>query len=191
MAGKGFKDVYNLTGGIKAWQGTTAQGPVEMGMMFVKGDETVKEIVLLAYGMEYGLEAFYSTLALESGDPEVKEILTRLSRVEENHQKKLFELYLTLAPAPVDRKTFETKRVSEMMEGGFTTDEFLQQHRDTMNTVPEIVSIAMMLETQALDLYLRFSQKVKDEKSKNVLYQIGDEEKAHLEVLGRLLEKKI
>jgi len=162
-----------------------------MGMMFVKGDEKVKEIVLLAYGMEYGLEEFYSTLALESGDPEVTEILTRLSRVEENHQKKLFELYLTLGPDPVDRETFESKRVSEMMEGGFTTGEFLQQHRDTMNTVPEIVSIAMMLETQALDLYLRFSQKVKDEKSKNVLYEIGDEEKAHLEMLGRLLEKKI
>ena len=82
-----------------------------MGMMFVKGDETVKEIVLLAYGMEYGLEEFYSTLALESGDPEVTEILTRLSRVEENHQKKLFELYLTLDPDTVDRETFESKRV--------------------------------------------------------------------------------
>ena len=52
------------------------------------------------------------------------------------------------------------------MEGGFTTGDFLQQHRNTMKTVPEIVSIAMMLETQALDLYSRFSQKVKNEKSK-------------------------
>lgn len=162
-----------------------------MGMICVKGDETVKEIVLLAYGMEYGLEDFYSTLSRKSSDQEVTEILTRLSRIEVNHQKKLFELYLTLDPDPVDRKTFESQRVSEIMEGGFTTGEFMEQHRDAMNTVPEIVSIAMMLEAQALDLYLRCSQKVKDEKSKNVLYEIGDDEKAHLEMLGRFLEKKI
>ncbi len=162
-----------------------------MGMMVVTGGETLKEIALLAYGMEYGLEKFYSSLARESGDPEVTEVLTRLSSVEEEHQRKLFELYRDLDPDPVDRKTFESQRVSEMMEGGFTTDEFMEKHRGTMKTVPEIVSIAMMLEAQALDLYLRFSQKVKDETSKTVLYKIGDEEKVHLDMLGRLMEEKI
>lgn len=191
MSGEGFEEVYNLKGGIKAWQGLTAEGPAEMGMMVVKGDETVKEIALLAYGMEYGLEEFYATLAKDSRDPEVKELLIRLSRIEGHHKERLFELYLALDPVPVDRETFESQRVSEVMEGGFTTEEFLAQNKQDMGTIPEILGIAMMLEAQALDLYLRFSQKAKDEKSKSVLYEIGDEEKIHLEMLGRLLEKKI
>ncbi len=56
LAGKGFKEVYNLKGGIKAWQGHTAAGPAEMGMILLSGDETASDIIILAYGMEHGLE---------------------------------------------------------------------------------------------------------------------------------------
>jgi rubrerythrin len=59
-----------------------------------------------------------------------------------------------------------------------------------MQTVPGVLNIAMMLETQAMDLYLRYSQKIEEERSKKVLYDIAEEEKAHLGSLGRLLEIK-
>jgi hypothetical protein len=52
LTGKGFKTVYNLKGGIKAWNGHSAAGPAEMGMMLLKGDERPAEIIILAYGME-------------------------------------------------------------------------------------------------------------------------------------------
>jgi len=41
-----------------------------------------------------------------------------------------------------------------------------------------------------LDLYLRFSQKTENEETKEVLFRLGDEEKAHLALLGRWLEDK-
>jgi len=59
-----------------------------------------------------------------------------------------------------------------------------------MDTVEGVLNIAMMLETQALDLYLRYSQKAENEESKTVLYDIAEEEKAHLATLGRLMEAK-
>jgi rubrerythrin len=43
----------------------------------------------------------------------------------------------------------------------------------------------MMIETQALDLYLRFAQKSVAEAVRAVLYRLADEEKAHLKALGR------
>jgi sulfur-carrier protein adenylyltransferase/sulfurtransferase len=76
------------------------------------------------------------------------------------------------------------------MEGGFTTPEFLEQNRPAMKTIPGVLDIAMMLETQALDLYMRYSQRIDDDNSKKVLYDIAEEEKAHLGSLGRLLEIK-
>ncbi|MBW2343382.1 MAG: sulfurtransferase, partial [Deltaproteobacteria bacterium] len=112
------------------------------------------------------------------------------AKIEENHKQRLFELYSTLDPTVTDREAFEGNIVSDMMEGGFTTEEFLEQNRDSMKTVPDVLSIAMMLETQALDLYMRYSEKAKDEKSKTVLYDIAEEEKAHLASLGRLMEEK-
>jgi len=65
-------------------------------------------------------------------------------------------------------KAFEGDIVSDVMEGGFTTEEFLEQNRASMKTVPDVLSIAMMLETQALDLYMRYSEKAKGRESKNI-----------------------
>ena len=76
------------------------------------------------------------------------------------------------------------------MESGFTTGEFLEQNKDSMKTVSDVLNLAMMLETQALDLYMRYTEKTKDEKSKAVLYEIAEEEKAHLSTLGSLVEKR-
>ncbi|MBW2608916.1 MAG: hypothetical protein JRC68_01040 [Deltaproteobacteria bacterium] len=59
-----------------------------------------------------------------------------------------------------------------------------------MNSAPGVLETAMGLETQALDLYMRYSQKATDEKSKGILLEIAEEEKAHLAALGRLMEEK-
>ena len=54
-----------------------------------------------------------------------------------------------------------------------------------------VLDLAMMLEAQALDLYLRFAGKSSDERTQKVLFSIADEEKAHLGSLGDLIDKKI
>ena len=57
-------------------------------------------------------------------------------------------------------------------------------------TEGDVINVAMMLETQAFDLYSRYSQRIEDEKGKAVLREIADEEKAHLSSLGRLMEAR-
>ena len=161
-----------------------------MGMSFLKGDEAPEEIIVLAYGMEKGLGRFYAIVSRQTDDKEVAGLLTILSDVEELHKKMLFNLYLSIDPSMSDNKTFESKIVSDVMEGGFTTEEFLEKNKPAMQTVPGVLNIAMMLETQAMDLYLRYSQKIEEDRSKKILYDIAEEEKAHLGSLGRLLEIK-
>jgi rubrerythrin len=189
LSGKGFKEIYNLKGGIVHWEGLEATGPADMGMPLVRGDETPQEIIALAYGMEKGLGELYRSMAEISEDSDVSKLLTRLADIEDRHKEKLFDLYIGLDPNTTDKEAFETTVVSGVMEGGFTTGEFLEENKDAMNTASGVLNISMMLETQALDLYLRYSQKAEEEKSKNVLYKIADEEKAHLKSLGRLMEE--
>ena len=188
LSGKGFKEVYNLKGGISAWEGLVAEGPEEAGMLYLKGDETASEIIILAYGMETGLESFYLKLAEILNEPEVVRILTKLAGIEDKHKKKLYTVYSTLNPDVGDIKAFEAGIQADVMEGGLTTDEFLTKNKSVMQTLEGVLSIAMMLEAQALDLYLRYSRVVKEEKSKAVLYTIAEEEKAHLAILGDLME---
>jgi sulfur-carrier protein adenylyltransferase/sulfurtransferase len=49
----------------------------------------------------------------------------------------------------------------------------------------------MMVETQALDLYLRFADRCSQAPTRDLLYGIAQEEKAHLASLGKLLEEKL
>jgi rubrerythrin len=136
------------------------------------------------------LALFYKNLAERIDDPEVIGVLTKLAKIEQKHKQRLFDLYLTLEPAITEKDAFESDIVSEVMEGGFTTEEFMEQNKDSLKTVTDVLNIAMMLESQAMDLYMRYSEKAKDEKSKTVLYDIAEEEKAHLKTLGRLMDER-
>jgi rubrerythrin len=190
LSGQGFKDVYNLSGGIHAWQGLTAAGPQEMGMAPLKGNETPAQIAVMAYGLEQGLADFYLQVAGTTEEEDVVGLLKNLAGIEKKHKEKVFNLYRTLDPAVTDKESFESQTVSPMMEGGFTTEEFLEHNREAMQTVEGVLNMAMMLETQGLDLYMRYAQKSEDEKSKHVLFEIAEDEKAHLDALGRLMEEK-
>lgn len=187
LAGRGFEEVYNLKGGFAAWQGLKAFGPVEMGMIYLRGNETPQEVIVLAYGMEQGLADFYSRVSAMTDDREAGEIIGKLVAIEEKHKDKLFALYQTLEPSTLDRKLFEEKIVSGVMEGGFTGEEFLEKNKPLLDTVENLLSLAMMLEAQALDLYTRYAQKAEDVQSRSVLHNIAEDEKGHLATLGGLM----
>ena len=188
LAGKGFDEVYNLKGGIRAWQGHRAAGPEDMGMSMLTGHETVEEIILLACSMEVGLKGFYTALAKTFDDRELEELLLRLAAVEENHKDRLVNLYLQLGSA-AGKEEMEARMDSGVMEGGFTTEEFIEKYRQSMETASDCLSVAMMLEAQALDLYMRYSRKAGHEKGRTVLYDVAEDEKNHLKALGALMDK--
>ena len=164
-------------------------GPAEVGMARLSGNETPEEIITLAYGMEEGLRQFYKIMAEREEAAEVAGLLTQLAGIEEKHKQWLFDLYVTLDDSVTDRDSFEAGIVSDAMEGGFTTEEFLEKNREAMVTVPDVINVAMMLETQALDLYLRYSQRTREMKGKEILFDMAEEEKAHLRSLGCLMDK--
>jgi len=188
LEGKGFNTVYNLAGGIKAWQGQTAAGPAEMGMALLRGDETSDEIIVLAYGLENGLAQFYAHLGGSADDPNLRDLFTRLTGIEEKHRDGLYDLHISRHPDGQDKATFEEDTVSTTMEGGFTTEEFLEENRAALGTAAGILNTAMALEAQGLDLYVRYAQESRDNDVKEILRHLADEEKAHLTSLGRLLE---
>jgi len=190
LSGWGFKEVYNLAGGIKAYEGHKATGPVELNLDLVKGDESPAQIITLAYGMEKALQLFYDTLKQESPDQALQDLFGKLAQVEVRHEQRLFEVYGRVASGGADLATFESAIVPQTLEGGFSAAEFLAANKSHLQTVPQVLDLAMMLETQALDLYLRFAGRCEQPQTKEVLYVLAGEEKAHLASLGRLLEEK-
>ena len=93
MAGQGFTKIYNLKGGIKAWEGEKAQGPVELHLDLVRGDETPAEMIKLAYGMEQGLGGFYREIKAGTQDKELSDLLETLASAEDKHKQYLLARY--------------------------------------------------------------------------------------------------
>jgi rhodanese-related sulfurtransferase/rubrerythrin len=190
LSGWGFKEIYNLAGGIKAFQGHKATGPTELNLDLVKGDESPAAIIILAYGMEKALQLFYETLKQQSPDPTLQDLFGKLARVEVRHEQRLFEVYGQVASDGQDLATFESSIVPKTLEGGFDAEEFLATNQAHLQTPVQVLDLAMMLETQALDLYLRFADRSSQPQTKDVLYALAGEEKAHLASLGSLMDEK-
>jgi len=78
LLNQGFEDVHNLQGGIQAWEQPTAFGPSELHLRFVRGDESPREVVAVAYEMEEGLRQFHQRMKDSTSDPGLAELLTHL-----------------------------------------------------------------------------------------------------------------
>ena len=72
------------------------------------------------------------------------------------------------------------------MGGGKTSDHVLAEYPEWIWRPREALGLAMSLETDSLDLYLRMARKTRDEETATVFYDLADEEKTHLKRLGDL-----
>jgi rubrerythrin len=181
--------VYNVKGGIKAWQGHTAAGPEEMGMVLLAGSESPEEILALSYGLEQSLQVFYANAADAVADAEIAALLRRLSGIEIRHKQRLYGLYATLVSTALTEEQFAAQVESQLMEGGFAVDDFMRRHRSELQSAQTVLNLAMTIEAQAMDLYLRFAERTKDDDGKKILLGLADEEKTHLHQLGELMSR--
>ena len=188
LAGKGFKKVYNVAGGIKAWKSKKAMGSAELGMDLFKGKESPLDILKIAYSMEKGLCDFYISLEKDVDNKKVKALFVKLSKIEIKHQLSVLSAYNKIAGSKINQDEFETMIQETSLEGGLSTAEYFDLFNPDLNSETEVISLAMSIEAQALDLYQRLSLKIKSSESKNVINKIANEEKAHLTSLGKLLD---
>ncbi|MGD9039540.1 MAG: ferritin family protein [Desulfobacteraceae bacterium] len=190
LSGLGFKEVYSLKGGMTAWDGLQASGPQELNMDLVRGDESPAEMIRLSYSLENGLQTFYINIQKRTKIETIANLFMKLAQIEEHHKKRLSELYGKIEPSGEDLESFGSDAGQGMMEGGFNIEAFTERNEPYLDTPHRVIDLAMMLETQALDLYLRFSQKTENKDTKAVLFKLADEEKAHLALLGDWLDDK-
>lgn len=188
---EGFREVFHLMGGMEAWEGSTAKGPVQFHLQFVRGNESPQEVIKLAYRMEEGLKRFHEEVKARTENEELSRILADLIKAEDKHKESLLNL------APTDREREQVMEElsaisqSDLMEGGVGIREFLKQNERFLTTVKGYLELAMMVETQALDLYLRMGDASQHEVTQDILISIAEEEKKHLAILGRFMEQKV
>ncbi len=188
LAGKGFTNIYNLAGGIKGWDSAAAIGSQDLGLSLFKGNESGPAALLVAYGLETGLKDFYATQEDAAKDPDVKALFKKLGAIEVKHQERIIDEYSRIVGRPVTREKLESQISGPEMEGGLTTKEYMNLFNPDLESVVDIVSIAMSIEAQALDLYMRAAANSSEDEGRRMLTKMADEEKTHMALLGNLLD---
>lgn len=187
LAGEGFTKVINLSGGIKGWDGREAVGPEDQGMVLFSNLESAEDILKTAYSLEEGLQDFYLRTMQKVSAPEVIKLFRKLADIEDIHKEKLFEEFTRLTGS-TDLVAFEKELEQNNLEGGMTTEEYLDRFKPDFDSEVDVISLAMSIEAQALDLYTRAGRQTKDDENRKMLERIAAEEKYHLEQLGSLLD---
>jgi len=188
LAGKGFKKVFNVSGGIKAWHAKTAIGPQDLGMGLFSGKEEPLDVLKVAYSLEQGLCDFYIAMEKEAKHEKVRDLFAKLSEIEVKHQMSIYTAYNEISNGEMGRDEFEKMVETKALEGGLSTREYLDLFNPDLNSEIDVISLAMSIEAQALDLYQRVSAKIKNPASRDIINKIANEEKVHLASLGKLMD---
>ena len=188
LSGKGFQKVFNVSGGIKAWQAKTAIGPQDLGLDLFTGKEEPLDVLKVAYSLEQGLREFYLQMEKEAENPKIEDLFAKLSEIEVKHQMSIYIAYNDISTEEVSKDEFEKMVEIKALEGGLSTREYLKLFGSDLGSEMQVVSLAMSIEAQALDLYQRLSLKVENGQSRDIINKIAKEEKAHLASLGKLMD---
>ena len=175
-----------MNGGIDAWNGLVSKAGVGQGMYLIEGSETVEEVLALAYGLEEGSRRFYRELAQCSDVPEAKRLFEALHDDEILHEERLWGRYRALTGDGCDRLKFESSIVPIALEGGLTPDQMLSGYPEAGKEFAESLDLAMALESDALDLYLRMAAAFNDRESRSLFFSLAEQERDHLKKLGTL-----
>jgi len=189
MQDKGFRDVYNLSGGLKAWNGETAVGPAEQGLSLFEGRMSPEESLLVAFSLEQGLRDFYLSMLPKVTSDDVADIFQRLANIEIKHQDRIFKEYVNIIGRAISRQDFEQRTMKGVIEGGMTTEDYLAMFNPHLNSPGDVISLAMSIEAQALDLYQRAAGTADIARTKSLLMDIAGEERGHLNQLAELMDR--
>lgn len=157
-------------------------------MELFSGQESVEETIVVGFALEQGLQEFYLEMQARVTGQKPADLFGVLARVETLHQQRLVALYEEVTGNSLSLEEMAAKVVRPAMEGGLSTEDYLKLHAPDLESVLDILSLAMSIEAQALDLYQRAADRATDRRTAEALTQMANEEREHLVHLGRYID---
>lgn len=182
-----------MEGGIRVWEGGVAEGAPEAGTAYFTAAGRPEEFIALAWMLEEGSRRFYAAVPALVTDEETKKLFGDLTTAEEHHKASLVNLYRTFTGEEPGQgfpgSIIPAEESGDIMEGGMRVSEALKWVKG--KTPETIFELAMALESNSYDFYIKMSRQMKDARSREVFEQLSKEEKKHLGLLAGLFERKI
>jgi rubrerythrin len=135
-----------------------------------------------------GLRDFYLSMQSKVSLESTKALFAQLADIETLHQQRLVDLYREITGTSLTMTEFAEKIAEPALEGGLTTEEYLQLYAVDLDSEIEVLGLAMAIEAQALDLYLRAAERSDKQATRQILLQIAEEERSHIARLSSYID---
>lgn len=178
-----------MEGGMRAWDGLAAMGAPDAGMSRFPEEASVEELISLAWSLEEGSRKFYTELPALLSDQDAVGLFHDLVIAEEHHQSMLADLGQKLTTGAAGTAFRGTGTPGDVMEGGMKISDALNWV--TGKKLTDVLELAISLETNSYDLYIKMGRRGSDAKAKELFSLLSAGEKEHLERLAGLLDKKL
>ncbi len=199
LCGLGFENVYNLSGGIRAWDYEVIKGTTEDKL--ITGGEETFDVLIVALMLEKGALEFYTKAQGLVKDAKAAQVFQRLVAMEDTHLQRLYARYnqllwemkslLGAADELPSLDQLKAELSTAYMEGGTRINEELVKIKDSafMDDL-EALEIGLEKEYAAYDFYKRAADTVGDNKTRNLLHELAGEEKGHINHLLQEIERR-
>jgi len=182
------KSVYNVSGGIMAWDGHQIEGFPRVDVL--RPDLPMASQMATAMNLEKGAYRFYVRMLDRFTETPVAGTVDTLSKAESAHARLVYDIW---RPTQTDAQPFD--RLFEgldgdILEGGDTLSAMLQRF-ETLDGDPCInfVEIALGIEYAAYDLYRTLAEQATDPSARSAFVTIAQAEKGHMRLLTKALAK--
>jgi rhodanese-related sulfurtransferase/rubrerythrin len=192
LNGAGLDDVYNMEGGILAYNGLVAAGPPEAGSFCFPDDMSPEQLIAMAWYVEDGTKRYFDATQEKSENPEVQHVLANLSDFKRSHKKTLEKLFEKISGESIAENFPEDvlPRPPKLVMSGCVSVPDAVSWSKGKNAM-DILDLMMALEANTLDLYLKLGREVRSDRAGSAFKSLAEEETRHLEKLATVFEKTL
>ena len=192
LNGAGLDDVYNMDGGILAYNGLIAAGPPEAGVFCFPDNMTPEELIAMSWYIEDGSQRYLESVKNLTQDQDVQVIFTSLIDHKIAHKGSLSQLFQKISEQTAG-DDFPTsvlqKPPHDVMAGCVSVPEAVKWSEN--KSISDILDLLMALEANTFDLYLKLGRQVESDRARSVFMELSEEEARHLEKIATIFEKTL
>jgi rhodanese-related sulfurtransferase/rubrerythrin len=180
------RKIYNVSGGILAWQGKRLPDFPRLHHFDAAGD--VLTILQKALELEKGTGIFYTVCAGLLEDKDISAKARALADFETVHAKVIYRCMKRLKPDLEEFEKMFERASGEIMEGGLSVHDAVKGLA-AMEEEPCInfAEMALEIEFTAYDLYRNLATKAEDRESVGTLLMLSEQEKGHIRIVANIL----
>lgn len=180
------QSIYNLVGGILAWDGGKVSDFPRIQVFQGQGPQN--DVLLTAMDLEKGAFRYYRQILETHAEEPFAAAIRELSLAEEGHARLLYAFWRKTQSDPPAFDSLFQDLGGEILESGEPLQDALNRLSTTASDrCLNILELSLEIEYRAYDLYRNMAEREPDPERRQGFLSIAQAEKKHMQILSRTL----